>query len=130
MVVINEAMADQFWPDGNPLEDRIAIGRGVMQEFADEPERQIIGVVANIRDGGLNNDPRPMMYVPQGQLTDGANGLNLEIAPIGWITRTQTSAQALSQAIQEELQLVRSRTSAPWTRWSLSLPPDKTSTCG
>ena len=104
-VVINEAMATQFWPDGNPLDDRIAIGRGVMQEFADEPERQIIGIVADIRDGGINQDPRPMMYVPQGQLTDGANALNLEIAPMGWIVRTQTSPQALSEAIQEELQL-------------------------
>lgn len=105
VVVINEAMATQFWPDGNPLDDRIAIGRGVMQEFADEPERQIIGIVADIRDGGINQDPRPMMYVPQGQLTDGANALNLEIAPMGWIVRTQTSPQALSEAIQEELQL-------------------------
>ena len=76
-----------------------------MQEFADEPERQIIGIVADIRDGGINQDPRPMMYVPQGQLTDGANALNLEIAPMGWIVRTQTSPQALSEAIQEELQL-------------------------
>ena len=105
VVVINEAMADQFWPDGDPLADRITIGRGVMPEFADEPERQIIGVVANIRDGGINNDPRPVMYVPQGQLADGANALNLEIAPMGWIVRTQGSPQALSRAIREELQL-------------------------
>ena len=105
VVVINEAMANQFWPDGDPLADRITIGRGVMQAFADEPERQIIGVVADIRDGGINNDPRPVMYVPQGQLADGANALNLEIAPMGWIVRTQTNPQALSQAIQEELQM-------------------------
>ena len=105
VVVINEAMASQFWPDDDPLDDRITIGRGVMEQFANEPERQIIGVVANIRDGGINQDPRPMMYVPQGQLTDGANALNLEIAPMGWIVRTQTSPQALSEVIQEELQL-------------------------
>ena len=79
--------------------------RGVMQEFADEPEWQIIGVVADIRDGGINRDPQPRMYVPHGQLPDGANALNLEIAPMGWIVRTRTSPQALSQAIQEELQL-------------------------
>ena len=106
VVVINETMARQFWPDGDPLADRITIGRGVMQEFADEPERQIIGVVADIRDAGLNNDPQPRMYVPQGQLTDGANALNLEIAAMGWIARTQMSPQQLSQAIQDELQLV------------------------
>ena len=51
VAIINEAMAKQFWKDGDPLNDRIVIGRGVMREFADEPERQIIGVVADSRDG-------------------------------------------------------------------------------
>ncbi|MCH7746727.1 MAG: ABC transporter permease [Acidobacteria bacterium] len=105
VVVINETMASQFWPDGDPLADRITIGRGLMPAFADEPERQIIGVVADIRDGGLNTDPSPRMYVPQAQLADAANAMNLELAPMGWIVRTQTSPQALSSAIQEELQL-------------------------
>ena len=63
VVVINEAMARQFWPEGDPLADRILIGRGgVSQEFAAEPERQIIGVVADVRDGQLNADPQPRMY--------------------------------------------------------------------
>jgi predicted permease len=105
VVVINEAMATQFWPDGDPLEDRITIGRGVMQEFADEPERQIVGIVGDVRDGGINNEPRPVMYVPQGQLPDAVNALNLEISAMGWIVRTQGNPQALSEAIQDELEL-------------------------
>ena len=105
VVVVNETLANQYWPDGDPLTGRLVIGRGVMQEFADEPERQIIGVVADVRDGGLDNDPRPMMYVPQAQLPDGVNALSLEIAPMGWIVRTRTSPRALGAAIQEELRL-------------------------
>ena len=35
VVVINEAMAKQFWPKGDPLSDRLVIGRGIMTEFAD-----------------------------------------------------------------------------------------------
>jgi hypothetical protein len=46
-----------------------------------EPARQIIGVVGDVRDGGLNNDPGPRMYVPQGQVTDEINALNLRITP-------------------------------------------------
>src|SRR5688572_29591784 len=57
VAIINEAMAKQFWKDGDPLSDRIVIGRGVMREFSGEPERQIIGVVADSRDGGLDDDP-------------------------------------------------------------------------
>lgn len=105
VVIINEAMADEFWPGSDPLADRLVIGRGVMQQFADEPERQIVGVVGNVRDGGINNDPRPVMYVPQAQLPDAVNTLNLELAPMGWIVRTQSSPAALSEAIQEELRL-------------------------
>jgi len=103
VVIINEAMAREFWPDGNPLEDRLVIGRGVMREFADEPERQIIGIVGDTRDGGLNSDPGPRMYVPQGQLPDAANALNVSISPMAWVVRTRAEPSTLSQAIQEEL---------------------------
>ena len=104
VVVINETMARRFWPDGDPLADRIVIGRGVMQQFADEPERQIIGVVADVRDGQLNADPQPRMYVPQGQLPDAVNALSLELVPMGWIVRTRTSPGALGAATQDEIQ--------------------------
>ena len=66
------------------------IGRGIMREFADEPERQIIGIVANVRDGGLNNDPQPTMYIPQAQVPDPVNALNVQITPMAWIVRTRT----------------------------------------
>lgn len=75
-----------------------------MQAFADEPERQIIGVVGDIRDGRLNTDPQPRMYVPQGQLADAANALNLEISSMGWIVRTRSGPMAMSEAIQRELE--------------------------
>jgi len=103
VVIINEAMAREFWPDGDPLSDRLVIGRGVMREFEDEPERQIVGVVGDTRDGGLNSDPQPTMYIPQAQLPDAANALNVRITPMGWVVRTAVEPRALSQAIQEEL---------------------------
>jgi putative ABC transport system permease protein len=103
VVIINEAMARQFWPDGDPLSDRLVIGRGGMREFAEEPERQIIGIVGDTRDGGLNSDPQPTMYIPQAQLPDAANALNVRISPMAWVVRTAMAPRALSQAIQEEL---------------------------
>ncbi len=103
VVVINEAMAKKFWPGGDPLADRLVIGRGVMREFADEPERQIIGVVGDTRDGGLNQDPGPAMYIPQAQVPDAANALNVGLSPMGWVVRTAGEPMAMSAAIQEEL---------------------------
>jgi putative ABC transport system permease protein len=103
VVIINESMARQFWPKDDPLNDRLAIGRGVMREFKDEPERQIIGIVADIRDGGLNNNPQPTMYIPQSQVPDAANALNVRLTPMAWVVRTRGEPQALSSAIQEKL---------------------------
>jgi putative ABC transport system permease protein len=103
VVVINEAMAKQFWKDGDPLADRLVIGRGVMREFADEPERQVIGVVGDTRDGGLNQDPGPAMYIPQAQVPDAANALNVGLSPMGFVVRTSAEPMAMSAAIQEEL---------------------------
>ena len=87
VVIINETMANQYWADGDPLTDRLVIGRGVMQEFADEPERQIVGIVADTRDGRLNTDPGPKMHIPQAQQTDAVNALNSSIGPMAWVVR-------------------------------------------
>lgn len=106
VVMINEAMAREYWPDGDPLEDRLIIGRGVMREFNDEPERQIIGIVGDVRDSGLNNDPGPRMYVPQAQISDAANALNTGITPLAWVVRTAGNSSALTEQIQTELRQV------------------------
>jgi putative ABC transport system permease protein len=103
VVVINEAMAKQFWPKGDPLNDRLVIGKGIMPAFEAESERQIIGIVADIKNGGLDSDPQPQMFIPQAQVPDAANALNVSLTPISWIVRTQVPPQSLSTAIQDQL---------------------------
>ena len=103
MVIINEAMAKQFWPKSDPLNDRLIIGRGVMREFAAEPERQIVGVVGDTRDGGLNADPQPRMFIPQAQVPDAANALNVRLTPMAWVVRTEGEPQALRSAIEDQI---------------------------
>jgi putative ABC transport system permease protein len=106
VMIINERMAKQYWQDKDPVHERIRIGAGQMRELADEPTREIIGVVSDLRDGGLNNDPGPRMYVPNGQVTDGLNALNLRISPVAWIVRTRVEPYSLSLPIQEQLRQV------------------------
>ena len=103
VVIINEAFASQFFKDQDPLSNRLTIGKGVMREFATEGERQIVGVVANTRDGGLNQDPPAIMYIPQAQVPDAANALNLGFAPVGWVVRTAGDPYAASESIQAAL---------------------------
>ena len=103
VVIINEALANEFFKDKDPLNERLTIGRGVMREFSTEGERQIIGVVGDTRDGGLQQRPGPAMYIPQSQVPDAANALNLGLGPMAWVVRTNGDPYAMSNAIQEEL---------------------------
>jgi predicted permease len=106
VVMINEAMARQVWPKSDPLQDRILIGKGVMPEFDAEPARQIIGIVSDQRDGSLNQDPQPEMYVPDGQLTDAIQALNAKIRPLSWVVRTRGEPMQLRAAVEEQLRQV------------------------
>jgi predicted permease len=102
VALINQAMAKQFWPKENPVGQQILIGKGVGPEF-DEPARQIVGVVSDIHDGGLNRDPFPMMIVPQAQVTDGMTALNARIGPVGWLVRTHGDPRQAIAAVTEQL---------------------------
>ena len=103
VVVINEAMAKEFWADKDPLQDRILIGKGVMPALETEQPRQIIGVVRDVRDGGLNRTPRATMYVPNGQIPDALQALNGIISPLRWVIRTQGDPGPLIAPMQEQL---------------------------
>ena len=85
VVIINETMARQNWGDDwrqkDILSERLTIGRGIMREFAQEQDRQIIGIVGDTRNGGLDDEPGPMMFIPQAQVPDAVNMLNLRLSP-------------------------------------------------
>jgi len=102
VVLINEGLAKQYWKDADPVGQQIVIGKGVGPEF-EEPPRQIIGVVGDVRDQGLNNNPDPIMYVPESQITDGVNALNNRIIPLTWVVRTKVAPNSLSAGVQKEL---------------------------
>ena len=106
VVIINESFAKQFLKDGDPLAERLIIGKSFMREFASEQPRQIVGVASDVRDGGLNRDPQPAMYVPQAQIPDAANALNVRLTPIAWVVRTRMSPYAASATVQEQLRQV------------------------
>jgi putative ABC transport system permease protein len=102
VVIINETMAKKFWPKEDPVGQQIVIGKGVGPQF-EEPARQIIGIVGDIRDGGLNRDPRPLMIVPQAQVTDGMTALNANIGPVEWLVRTHGDPHQVATQVAEQL---------------------------
>jgi predicted lysophospholipase L1 biosynthesis ABC-type transport system permease subunit len=73
-------------------------------EYDQEPLRQIIGIVGNVRDTGLTRPARPAMYVPMAQEPDGVTTLNVRLLPIVWMARTAARPLAAASSIEKALQ--------------------------
>jgi predicted permease len=113
VVVVNRAFAERYWPNGaDPIGERIAIGGGLIQAFATDPERQIVGIVGDMRAEELGEPPLPTIYVPLAQLRDELVPFLAGRNPLAWIVRTAQDPQRLAAAIQSELRTV---TGAPVT---------------
>jgi putative ABC transport system permease protein len=104
VVIINEAMAKRYWPKGDEIGARITVAKGVGPQFA-EPPREIIGVVGDVRDNGLNFKPEPTMYVPVAQVTNGFTQESAELIPMQWMIRTRVAPFSLSSEVQEQLRI-------------------------
>jgi predicted permease len=102
VVVINEAMAHRFWPNGDPLKDQMVIGAGAGPAFAEGP-RRVIGIVGNTNDRGPSVDPTPMMYIPLAQMPDLETALNSKVAPMYWFVRSEVDPHTLTKAITTTL---------------------------
>jgi putative ABC transport system permease protein len=98
VAIINQAMAAQLWPEGDPLNDRIFIGKGLGPNF-EEPARQIVGIVGDVHDNALGELPAPAVFVPGEQLPD----TRWVGASVAWVIRVRAQSSSLDAAIQSEL---------------------------
>ncbi|MBI4885822.1 MAG: ABC transporter permease [Acidobacteria bacterium] len=68
VVIVNRTFADWYFPGANPLGRRIAWTGEVLRFTPFSREwRTIVGVVGNTRDGGLDAEPRPVVFMPFAQ---------------------------------------------------------------
>ncbi len=65
VVVINETFVRQFWPHSNPLGDKLKFNRADPKS----PWRTVVGVIADVKERGLQLESKPAMYVPFTQVT-------------------------------------------------------------
>jgi len=103
VVVVNQAMVRRFFKDQDPIGQRLIIGTGMGPNFA-QPPRQIVGVVGDARDGGLNNDPEPATFVPLSQVGDAYMVLNNTFMPLRWVVRTRVAPFSVLGQVQTAFQ--------------------------
>jgi len=88
VAVISESFARRYWPNQNPL------GRHMRYAFAD---REIVGVVADIRARGLERLSEPQVYLSYQQIGDGSM---VWYAPKDMVVRATPDPAALTSAIR------------------------------
>jgi putative ABC transport system permease protein len=101
VLLINDAMAKKYWPNADPIGQRVTIGKGLGPEFED-PTREVVGIVADVRENGLSQDAPPIIYVPAAQMSDSLTRLGNSLIPASWVVRTSGISSSLTAAIQRE----------------------------
>lgn len=100
VAIINQAMAARFWPGQDP------IGQRLQTNAVDEPVREVVGIVGNVRQDRYQRDPQPQIYVPRLQMPlrmDNAAALQVLMGSV--VVKTVDGAggsdAALRRAVQE-----------------------------
>jgi putative ABC transport system permease protein len=85
-VIVNETMARQFWPDEDPLGQRLSISSG--------PLLTVVGVVGDVRHSGLNYEPNSEMFLPHTQMPQ---------ASMAVMVRTSNDPLPLAAAVRDQI---------------------------
>jgi putative ABC transport system permease protein len=95
VVVISKSMAKQFWPNES------AIGHHLKLSFFPDKDREIVGVVGDVKQHGLDNSAGiASLYYPFSQTTASSNG-PWRSYPLFLAVRTNTSPQSVTAAVTD-----------------------------
>ncbi len=90
VAVVSQTMAQQNWPNQNPLGKHVQLGR----PEAAEPLRMIVGVVGDVRPNPMDHSPAPTVYIPLAQQPDSSTA---------FVVRTAGDPLALAGPITAQL---------------------------
>ena len=97
VVIINRALARMFWPNQNPIGQRIWIGKPMGPEWTEPSTREIVGVVGDIHGESLASAPEPTMYLHYAQRP---------IVEAYFVVRTRHSPLAAVPEVREAMRQV------------------------
>jgi predicted permease len=97
--IINEAMAARFFPGEDPIGRRLRISGVTTQEGW----MTIVGIAADIRDEGLDTQPRPTYYMVQSQVPKMGAGSYLSMAVFARVDIGLENASAAIRNIVRDL---------------------------
>jgi len=103
VVIVNESFAKRHWPGRDAVGERIVIGAN---QNVGDPPRLIVGVVADVKEGGLDSNPPLITYLPTAQVPPTAARMINALIPAHWVIRTKGDPLTVVQAVKKELRAV------------------------
>jgi predicted permease len=67
VVIINRTLAQEFFPNQDPIGKHIRPGIGIGNGASESPMREIVGVISDVKQNGLSADAAPEVYAPLAQ---------------------------------------------------------------
>jgi putative ABC transport system permease protein len=101
VVVIDEVLAQRYWPRGNPLGAHLLLNYGTGETPRDF---EIIGVVGNVKHVSLNEEPTATLYGPIAQIPPSV--VTSRAANLSIVVRSAAETQTLSSGVRRALQSV------------------------
>ncbi len=118
-IIISKRLADTLWPGEDPVGHQALLWKGQSNDPA-----EVIGVVANQRERGLEADPTLTVYIPSYGSGPG---------PVQFAVHTAANPTALTRPCvrcsKKLIPTCRSPMCRPWMRSSLALSRPGVSTC-
>ena len=106
VAVINETAAREFWPGAEAIGQRITIGQPVNPEIADPTPREIVGIVADVREWGMTEGAPPIVYAPQAQIPPPFEALFKRLLPFSLVLRADQDPELVASTVQAAVQRV------------------------
>ena len=103
IAIINRAAAMKFWFDQDPVGQRIRIGQPVFPEGADAIPREIVGVVGDVREVGLEKEPPAIVYIPLDQMPNTLVRLLVRVLPLKAVIKTAAASGSLAGTVQRRI---------------------------
>jgi len=91
VALINRTMAEQLWPNQDPLGKRIKFPGS---EKRPQPWRTVVGVVSDVAQYALDKKPPMQMYLPHAQFPTSFNSI---------VVKTEGDATAMTNQVRREI---------------------------
>ena len=90
VLIINQQFARTYFKDENPIGQHIRIGAAMGPGFED-PVREIVGVVGDVKQTGLGLDAPGVLYLPAAQVPDKLTQMSNGLLGTSWVVRTRSA---------------------------------------